>query len=79
MMKAVKFKECNVVYAENQPEYLSLPCHKTEDGELTTCWWFSFKERLLVLLFGKVYLSILTFNEPLQPLKMNVSNPVIVE
>ena len=75
-MKIVKFKECNVTYAENQDEYLDLPAHKAEDGCVTSCWGLNLKERLSVLFTGKIFLQILTFNKPLQPLKMVVKNPV---
>lgn len=77
-MKIVKFKECNTVYAEDQPQYLQLPCHKTVDGEVTSCWGLSIMERLRVLFTGKIFLRMLTFNQPLQPLKMDVVNPLKV-
>jgi len=76
-MKIIKFKECNAVYAENQPQYLPLPSHKTSDGVVTSCWRLSIKERLWVLFSGRIFLQVLTFNNPLQPLKMNVANPVL--
>lgn len=75
-MNIVKFKECNAVYAEDQPQYLQLPCHKTTDGVVTSCWSLNLKERLLVLFKGRIFLRLLTFNQPLQPLKMSVANPV---
>lgn len=68
-MTPIKEKWCNITYAENQPEYIPLPAHKDEDGEVTTCWRLSFKERVKALVTGKMYLRILTFNSPLQPLK----------
>ena len=75
-MKAIKFKECNSTYAKNQPEYLPLPAHKSSDGTVTTCWSFSFIERIKILIFGKLFLQILTFNKPLQPLKMSTNKPI---
>jgi hypothetical protein len=74
-MKIVKFKECNVNYAENQPEYLPLPAHRSKSGVATSCWGLSFRERLKVLLTGQIYLSVLTFHKPLQPLEMLVNKP----
>ena len=76
-MKPVKFEGCNVTYAENQPEYLPLPAHKTRDGLVTSCWHLSLFERLQVVLTGKVWLQILTFTRPLQPLKMLASKRTI--
>jgi len=75
-MKAITFKECNCFYAENQPEYKNLPCHRTREGVITTCWKLSFKERIKVLFTGTLFLQVMTFNDPLQPLLMNVDNLV---
>ncbi len=75
MMKAIEFTECNATYAENQPEYLNLPVHKAEDGLITTCWKLSFIDKIKVLLKGKVFLQVLTFNKSLQPLRMLVRKP----
>ena len=75
-MKIIRFKECNITYAKNQPEYLPLPAHKTKDGTVISCWGLSFFERLKVALTGKIYLKVLTFNRPLQPLKLLVNHPI---
>lgn len=76
-MKPVKFKGYNVVYAKNQPEYLPLPAHKSEDGQVTSCWSMTWKERLKVLFTGKVYWMVMTFNKPLQPQVPLVDNPIV--
>ena len=78
-LKAIKFKECNVTYAKNQPEYLNLPGLSMPDGELITCWELSIAECLKLLRTRKIWLSILTFNNPLQPLKMDVDKPFYVQ
>ena len=74
-MDIVEFKGCNTTYAKDQPEYLDLPCFKTPDGEIITCWKLSFRERLKILFTGKMWLNVLTFNSPLQPLRMSVDKP----
>ncbi len=68
-MKPVKFKEHNVVYAENQPEYTPLPALKvkSESGEVIACWELSFRERIKLLFTGKLWSCILTFNGALAP------------
>lgn len=66
-----------VVYAENQPEYLPLPCIKDSDGVILTRWKLSWKERWLALWKGNIYLSVMTFNKPLQPLLIEVIPPKI--
>lgn len=78
-MDIVKFPECNVTYAENQPEYRSLSALKMEDGEIVTCWKPSIRERLKILFSGKIWLNVLTFNKPLQPLLMSANKPFNVE
>jgi hypothetical protein len=74
-MRIIKFDGCNITYAKDQPEYLSLPAHKSADGKVTSCWGLSFFEWLQVAFTGKIWLNILTFNKPLQPLKMSVKRP----
>jgi hypothetical protein len=74
-MHPIEFKEQNCVFAKDQPQYLPLPCHKTEDGEVISCWNFTFMERLKIL-FGKpLWLSMLTFNSPLQPQRPSIDYP----
>jgi len=74
-MKPIKFKEVNVTYAEDQPEYIPLPVFKTTDGEVTTCWKLTFREKLSVLFYGKIWTKILTFNNQLYPMRIEANNP----
>ncbi|MCK4822289.1 hypothetical protein KA005_41385 [bacterium] len=68
-MKPIKFKECNTIFAKDQPEYNQLPAFKNKgkEGEVISCWKLSRWERLRVLLFGEIWLSLWTFNKPLTP------------
>lgn len=82
-MKPIEFKEHNVVFAKDQPEYLPLPAFKNESaqGEVITCWKLSFRERLRILFKGELWLSLMTFNKPLTPVfpttkKSDVLTPV---
>ena len=76
-MKPVYFNGCNTEYGKSQPEYLSLPAHKTTDGIVTSCWQMNLKERLKVLFLGKIFLRLMTFNQPLQPQLISVDfNPL---
>jgi len=77
-MQPVKFKGSNIVFAENQPEYLPLPAFKDESGEVVTCWKMTWRERLKFLFSGRLYLRVLTFNQPLQPQLPCIENPVII-
>ena len=76
-MNVIDFDECNTIYAKDQPEYLPLPSHKTDEGVVTSCWGLSLKERLKVLFTGKIFLQVRTFNKPLQPLKLATDNPIL--
>jgi len=75
-MKPINFKGKNVTFAENQPEYLPLPAHKTENGLVTSCWKCSLLDRIRILLFGRIWVQNLTFNKPLQPQKICIGNPI---
>jgi hypothetical protein len=71
-MDIANFKESNVTYAEDQIEYRPLPAYKTRDGEVTSCWKPTMRERLSLLFGGRVFVTMLTFNDPLQPLKLSI-------
>ncbi len=66
-MYPVSFKQQNCVYAKDQPDYIPLPAHKTKSGIVTSCWTFSFWERVRILFGANIYWSQLTFNQALQP------------
>jgi hypothetical protein len=66
------FAGVNGTYAKDQPEYLPLPAHRAADGTVTSCWSLTWRERLQVLRTGRLYISMLTFGEPLQPLLPSV-------
>lgn len=68
-MTPIKFPEYNIVFAEDQPEYQSLPAFKNNSaqGEVISCWKLSFRERLRILFSGKLWLSMYSFNQPLTP------------
>ena len=74
-MKPITFDEQNCVYAEDQPPYLPLPVYKTANGMVVSCWALTWRERLRVLLTGRMWWSVLTFNKPLQPQCPQVVNP----
>lgn len=67
-MKPIPFKGQNVVFGENQPEYLPLPALKMPDGEVITCWEFTDEEIEDIVQNKCIYLKQFTFNNPLQPL-----------
>jgi len=70
------FKVREVVYAKDQPEYIPLPAWRGEDGMIVTRWRLTWRERLRVLWSGNLWLTLLTFNQPLQPVMLNASCPL---
>ena len=68
-MKPIKFKESNIVFAKDQPEYIPLPAFKNDspNGEVVSCWKLTFRERVKILFTGKLWCCLLTFNKPLTP------------
>lgn len=75
-MKAIYFEGANTNYAEHQPEYQPLPAHRSPEGDVTTCWGLTLKERLRLLFTGRVFFIVLTFNKPLQPILAALDNPI---
>ncbi len=77
-MKLIEFTEQTVVIAKDQPEYLPLPAHRFPNdpqGRIAFCWQLTWKERFAVLLRGKLWHQVLTFNQPLQPQMLAVEKP----
>ena len=75
-MKPKEFNRTNTVFAKDQPEYLPLPAYVNSQGKVITCWQLSFWERLRVLFIGELWLSVLTFKNPIQPVKMDTKCPL---
>ena len=80
-MNATHFPEVNVVIAKDQPEYKPLPSYvgwldadKSLHG-VTFCWKLTWRERLSILLRGKIWHSVMTFNKPLQPVLLQTEKP----
>ncbi|UVS11736.1 hypothetical protein NXX51_17660 [Bacteroides thetaiotaomicron] len=72
-MKPKKFQEANVVYGEGQPEYKPLPAHKTKEGQAIFCFELDEAERKKIAETGELWVSLLTFNQPLQPIFITIN------
>lgn len=66
-----------VVFARDQPQYLALPAVREPDGSVITRWHATWRERLRVLVHGDVWLTLLTFGAPLQPVKLAARCPIV--
>ncbi len=81
-MKPVNFDGANVVFGANQPEYIPLPAErvgKPETGQINTCWELSPEELKMVQETGKIWVSLLTFGQPLQPVMVSVYKPDVYD
>ncbi len=76
-MKPIYFKQHNKVYAKDQPAYIPLPVYEDDiqGGRVFHCWQLTFRERLKVLFFGKLWIKILNFTQKLQPIRPMVDSP----
>ena len=83
MLKPIEFKGQNVVYAQDQPEYIPLPGYKVPsrvvEGNFVSCWKPTFWDRFRILFGAKLWLEQWTFHNDLQPVKLTVDkNETIV-
>ena len=77
-MQPLNFDGANIVFGANQPEYQPLPAEfvgKPETGQINTCWELSPDELKQIQETGKIWVSILTFGQPLQPVLVSVYKP----
>lgn len=75
-MKPIHFPEVTVTWAKNQPEYLPLPAY-TDETQTITCWSLTWRERLKVLLSGRLWLAQMNFGRALQPQRPSVESPFL--
>ena len=68
------------VLAKDQPEYTPLPvAHiRYTDGvrSMISCYRLTWRDRLRILITGKVWWGQLTFGQPLQPQKLYLREPL---
>ncbi len=75
-MKPIEFYEQNHVWAPNQKPYRPLPAY-VNSRETISCWSLTFRERLRVLVFGRLWLRQCNFGEKLQPQLPTVDTPFV--
>lgn len=67
-----KFPQVNVMYGEGQEEYQPLPVYRSEDGQAISCWELTDEEIEKIKETKCLYLSMMTFGQPLQPVYLTV-------
>ncbi|MCE5184560.1 MAG: hypothetical protein LLF76_00345 [Planctomycetaceae bacterium] len=75
-MKPIDFEGSNCVYAKDQPKYIPLPVCKVPgpEGEVISVWKPTDEERKQIAEGANIALSMWTFNQPLQPIRMFVGH-----
>jgi hypothetical protein len=74
MAKSLQFPEQTTVWAKHQPPYRPLPAY-TDETETITLWSLTWRERLSVLLRGRIWLRQANYGQPLQPQALQVACP----
>ena len=81
-MEPIKFDGANVVFGANQPEYEPIPAErvgKPETGQIIVCLALSPEDIKRVTETGKIWLSLLTFGQPLQPFSVSFDKPDVYD
>lgn len=77
-MKSVKFPQSNVVFGADQPQYAPLHAYQQPNdpsGATTMCFELDADELAVLLRTNKLYLTVLTYNGPLQPIGLTTLSP----
>jgi hypothetical protein len=73
----------DTTWAKDQPQYNVLPSIRStepgQSGRVTTRWRLTWRERWKLLAGGSLFIQILTFGMPLQPLLPFVGEPTLEE
>lgn len=79
-MKPKHFKEVNTIFAKDQKEYVPLPgyLNPSEKGEFIFCMGLSFFERIKILITGRIWINLLTFNKALTPSFLTVHKSQVI-
>lgn len=67
-----KLASSEVVYAKDQPEYIPLPTLRNSKGMVLSRWKLSDIEREAIALGADIHVCTCTFNQPLQPIRVDV-------
>ena len=61
--------------ARYKPEYRTLPAVRVGEDTIVTRWRMSWRERLRVLATGNIYLWIMHYGKPIQPVLLEACKP----
>ena len=77
-MNLTDFPERTLLIGAGQEQYQPLPAYRYQQdpcGRVVFCWKPTFRERVIILLTGRIWQQVLTFNQPFQPTKLEVEKP----
>ncbi len=77
VLKSGILTEQEIKIAENQPEYQTLPALPLGDGVILTRWELSDDEIAEIVKNKSIYLFMWTFNKPVTPILLQVTEPQI--
>ena len=79
-MKPIEFKGQNLIIAKDQPEYNNLPAfHDSKTGTVVFCYKLTPDERIEMMNNGLVWVRLLTFNNPMQPIALSTKKGDFLE
>lgn len=78
-MRPKEFKEQNAVFGSGQKGVEPLPAYLSADGQVVSCWEVTDEDIKRMRETGCVWLSVLTYREPLQPVCITTEYPFIDE
>lgn len=70
---APEYADRETVYAKTQTEYTPLPTIKRDDGIILSRWKLTDEERKAVAGGADIFFYCWTFNQPLQPIRLEVA------
>lgn len=77
-MELEKFDGHNTIIAKDQTQYRPFPCwRKPRDlhGTTIACWKLTWRERFQILIGGRIWHKVLTFQQRLQPQLLMTERP----
>lgn len=74
-MQPIDFAGRNIIFGKEK-DGCPIPAHLTKEGIVTSCWKLTLRERFILLFTGKVFITSVTFFQPLQPVLPSTHNPV---
>lgn len=75
-MRPIPFPQQNMVLAEHQPQYESMPCHWDRNtGACIGCFELTDAERAAIASGDPLWLWQYTFGRPFQPVSLTTDNP----